>query len=49
MLLTDQVAIAPCTDVMKQAPPTVSVKLTAQWLTAHGTERRRYGSNIYRR
>ena len=42
------VAIAPCTDVMKQAPPTVSAKLTAQSLR-HETERRRYGCNIYRR
>src|ERR1041384_5149083 len=25
MLITDQVATAPCTDVMKQAPPSVSV------------------------
>gem|GEM_PF-3401132 len=32
MLITDQVATAPCTDVMKQAPPTVSAKLTAQSL-----------------
>ena len=32
MLITDQVAIAPCTDVMKQAPPTASARLTAQSL-----------------
>jgi hypothetical protein len=32
MLITHQVATAPCTDVMKQAPPTGSAKLTAQSL-----------------
>ena len=32
MPIADQVATAPCTDVMKQAPPTVSAKLTAQSL-----------------
>src|SRR6185369_12628160 len=36
MLITDQVATAPCTDVMKQAPPTVSAKLTAQSLISVG-------------
>ena len=45
----DQVATAPRTDVMKQAPPTVSAKLTAQSLTSHETEKRRCAENIYRR
>ena len=32
MLITDQVATAPGTDVMQQAPPSVSAKLTDQSL-----------------
>jgi hypothetical protein len=36
-------------DVMKQAPPAVSAKLSAQSTHWHETERRRYGGNIYRR
>src|SRR5258705_2700697 len=36
------------TDVMKQAPPSVSATLTLS-RSRHETERRRYGRNIYRR
>src|SRR5215211_689814 len=38
MLIIDPSATADGTDVMKQAPPTVSAKLTAQSLMAHETE-----------